>query len=88
MELLPGFLPTGRYSNSFYVVNSFMHVLSVTNASVNFFFYYTLGSRYRATLGALCCGHKKRGKSPGLWDSQGNSFNSRTVTVSVVTGAA
>ncbi|XP_076440982.1 uncharacterized protein LOC143280234 [Babylonia areolata] len=51
---VPEVKPEGRYANIFHIMNSFVHVLSVINSSVNFIFYWALGSRYRATLHALC----------------------------------
>ena len=57
--LLTDFLPMGRYSNTFYTFNSFVNMLGAINSSVNFFFYCSLGSRYRASLQSLCCRRKK-----------------------------
>ena len=54
VELLPGFLPAGRYSNSFYVLNTLTHLLGAISSSVNFFFYWALGSKYRVSLESLC----------------------------------
>ena len=60
VEVLADFLPSGRSSNSFHVLNSLTHLLGAVNSSVNFLFYCALGSRYRATLRSLCCGGRRR----------------------------
>ncbi|XP_076440957.1 uncharacterized protein LOC143280210 [Babylonia areolata] len=51
---MPEIQPEGRYSNLFYMINTFVHLLSVVNSTVNFLFYWCLGSRFRATLHTLC----------------------------------
>ena len=57
--LLPDFTPSGRYSNTFYLILSFTHVLAMANSSVNFFFYCALGSKYRDTLRSCMCSYRK-----------------------------
>jgi hypothetical protein len=59
-NLVPGFLPSGRYTNAFYVSNILQHLLSCFNSSVNVVIYYVMGSRFRATVQRmavfrLCC---------------------------------
>ena len=77
VEFLPDFLPTGRYSNSFYVFNALANLLAAISSSINFFFFCALGSKYRATLQSLCC----RGGNNKTLKSIRYSRDSRPVTV-------
>lgn len=61
VQTVPDYLPTGRYSNLFYVVVAFMHLLTAINSSCTFFIYYFRGSKFRSTLQSLC--HRKAIKS-------------------------
>ena len=74
--VLPDFLPSGRYANSFYMVVSLTHTLAATNSSVNFFFYCALGSKYRASLQSLF----RQRKTPSM-NSATRASESRIVTV-------
>ncbi|XP_076440983.1 uncharacterized protein LOC143280235 [Babylonia areolata] len=51
----PEVQPVGRQADLFFAIISVMHALCAINSSVNFIFYWSLGSRYRATLRRLCC---------------------------------
>ena len=51
----------GRYRNMFRFITSVTELCAFVNSSFNFFIYYTMGSRYRATLGALCCSQREAG---------------------------
>ena len=73
--VLPDFLPSGRYANSFYMVVSLTHTLAATNSSVNFFFYCALGSKYRASLQSLF-----RQRKTQSMNSATRASESRTVT--------
>ena len=55
VQFFEGWLPTGRYSNTFYVYVALMHTLTALNSSVNFFIYYSRGTKFRGTLRKLCC---------------------------------
>ena len=59
-NLVPGFLPSGRYTKAFYASNSLMHLFSALNCSLNFFIYYAMGSRFRATLRGLAARSRSR----------------------------
>ena len=58
-NLVPGFLPSGRYTRAFYASNCLMHLFSSFNCSVNFLIYYVMGSRFRTTLRSLWAGGGK-----------------------------
>ncbi|KAL8621825.1 hypothetical protein ACOMHN_016311 [Nucella lapillus] len=60
VQFVDGWIPTGRYSNTFYVYVSLMHLLTALNSSLNFFIYYLRGSKFRSTLRQLCCGRSER----------------------------
>ena len=64
-NLVPGFLPSGRYTHTFYASNSLMHLFSSLNCSVNFVIYYVMGSRFRATLRGLARSGSSRGGGGG-----------------------
>ena len=42
--------PPGKFCNTFYIVQTLVHVCQVTNSSVNFIVYFSMGSRFRATV--------------------------------------
>ena len=52
---VPDFSLSGRYFNTFSFMVSITLLSSFVNSSCNFFIYYTMGSRFRATVRALCC---------------------------------
>ena len=60
VQFTAGWVPTGRYSNAFYAYVALMHTLTALNSSVNFFIYYSRGSKFRSTLRDLGCRRKKR----------------------------
>ena len=66
----------GRYYNTFTFLTSVTKLFSCVNSSFNFFIYYTMGSKFKATLHALC-GRRGRAKA-----SEGHAVH-RTVTSSI-----
>ena len=48
----------GRYRNTFRLIFSVTDLGAYVNSSFNFFIYYTMGTKYKATLNAMCCGRK------------------------------
>ena len=44
----------GKLCNAFSVIQTLAHVCEVTNSSVNFLIYFSMGSRFRATVRELC----------------------------------
>ncbi|KAL8563739.1 hypothetical protein ACOMHN_063507 [Nucella lapillus] len=51
--LVPGYLPSGKYCNTFAVIQTLVHVCEVVNSSLNFVVYITMGSKFRSTLQQL-----------------------------------
>ena len=49
----------GRYRNSFTFLISVTQMCNYINCSFNFFIYYAIGTKYRATLKAMCCSGTK-----------------------------
>ena len=82
VQFVSGWLPTGRYSNTFYVYVALMHMLTALNSSVNFFIYYYRGSRFRMTLAELC-GCCFVGRRKGSRDRLAESMDSVTVCTAV-----
>ncbi|XP_076448433.1 uncharacterized protein LOC143285105 [Babylonia areolata] len=70
VQFVEGWIPTGRYSNTFYAYVALMHLLTALNSSLNFFIYYLRGSKFRSTLNKLCSCKK-----------QMQTLNSQNVTV-------
>lgn len=56
VEFVSDWLPTGRYSNLFYVYVALMHMLSALNCSLSFFIYYARGSKFRESVHRLIGG--------------------------------
>ena len=46
----PCFFSPGKFCNTFYIVQTLAHICEVTNSSVNFIVYFSMGSRFRATV--------------------------------------
>ena len=46
----PFCLPSGKFCDTFYIVQTLAYVCEVTNSSVNFIVYFSMGSRFRATV--------------------------------------
>ena len=44
------FFPSGKFCNTFFIVQTIAYVCEVTNSSVNFIVYFSMGSRFRATV--------------------------------------
>ena len=42
--------PSGKFCNTFFVVQTLAYICEVTNSSVNFIVYFSMGSRFRATV--------------------------------------
>ena len=57
---VPDFSLRGRYYNTFTFITNARRLFSYINSSFNFFIYYAIGSKFKATLHALC---GRRGKA-------------------------
>ena len=58
--VVPGISLRGRYLNTFAFMTSVTELFGYINSSCNFFIYYTIGSKFRATVHKLC---RTRGKA-------------------------
>ena len=62
---VPDMSMRGRYYNTFIFSTGVMRLFSYVNSSVNFFIYYAIGSKFKATLHALC-GRSGKAKASGV----------------------
>ena len=57
--VIPDISLRGRYLNTFTFMTSVTELFGYINSSCNFFIYYTIGSKFRATVDSLCCRKRK-----------------------------
>ena len=74
--VVPEFRLGGRYQNLLIILALLVYVAPAINSSLNFFFYFQMGSRFRKTLTDLCCCRVKGDTG----DSLGTTVLSTVVT--------
>ena len=56
---IPDISLRGRHYNTFTFMTSVTELFGYINSSCNFFIYYTIGSKFRATIHTICCRKRK-----------------------------
>ncbi|XP_076445881.1 uncharacterized protein LOC143283521 [Babylonia areolata] len=62
LVFLPALSTTGDWANLFFFLLVITEVCGIFSSSLNFLIYYFFGSKYRATVLAMFCSFRKRGK--------------------------
>ncbi|XP_076445883.1 uncharacterized protein LOC143283524 [Babylonia areolata] len=62
LVFLPALSTTGDWANLFFFLLVIPEISGIFSSSLNFLIYYFFGSKYRATVLAMFCGFRKRGK--------------------------
>ncbi|XP_025079719.1 uncharacterized protein LOC112555500 [Pomacea canaliculata] len=57
---VPGYLPTGKYCNTFTIGQTLGHLCEVTNASSSFLIYVTMGTKFRETVKTIFGDRKEK----------------------------